>query len=148
MPNIQLAVLVNLTGSPVQLSNTETPADNITVGANNVEVGGARVGYCDIPDCTSQQYFDQHHLTIQTQNQTYFIWKMDAGGGNTANVYCNTQPQFSTTLISGSPALKQDFNKALWITPSGLQMTDTDLIAKSQHYAGNISSTRSASATR
>ncbi|GEM_PF-4926731 len=148
MPNIQLAVLVNLTGSPVQLSNAETPADNITVGANNVEAGGARSGSCNIPDCTAQQNLDKHHLAIQTSTQTYFLWKTDSGDGGTAQVYINTQPQLSTTLISGSPALKQNLNKALWITSSGLQMTDTDLIPKSQQYHGNISGIRSATAAR
>lgn len=148
MPNIPLAVLVNLTGNPVQLSNTENPADNITVGANNVEAGGARSGTCTIPDCTTQQNLDKHHLAVQISNQTYFLWKTDSGDGKTAEVHVNTQPQLSTNLISGSPSLKQNLNKVLWITPSGLHMTDTDLIPKSQQYSGNIAATRSASAAR
>ncbi|MGH9432480.1 MAG: hypothetical protein ACRD3T_13145 [Terriglobia bacterium] len=148
MPNVQLAVLINLTGNPVQLSNTENPADNITVGANNVEAGGARLGISNIPDCTAQQNLDKHHLTIQTPNQTYYLWKTDSGDGKTAEVHINTQPQLSATLISGSPALKPNLNKALWITSSGLQLTDTDLIPKSQQYSGNISATRSATAAR
>jgi hypothetical protein len=148
MPTIQLAVVVNLTGTSVELSNTENPADNITIGANNVEVAGARSGTTNIPECSSQQNLNNHHVAIQTPNQTYYLWKTDSGDGKNAEIRINTQPQLSTNLISGSPLVRQNLNKALWITPTGLQMTDTDLIPKSQQYNGNISATRTASAGR
>lgn len=138
MPNIQLAVLVNLTESPVQVNNTENPADNITVRANNVEASGARSGSCIIPDCTAQQILEKHHLAIQTSAQMYYLWKTDSGDANTAQVHINTLPQLSTILISGSPGLKQNLSKALdyvrWVANDGYRPDPKEPAILREHF--------------
>lgn len=77
----KLVVLANMLDTQGTLSNTEHEYDSISISPKSVAHTGGKDGdFIRIPDCSSSEYYKDHHLLIDFGNEKIAIWNNDDEG--------------------------------------------------------------------
>lgn len=77
----KLLIVINKTDQEYSFTNTECGKDSTTIQAYssstlpcvNLTPGQHDEG-CDIPDCSGEEYYAEHHMTFSSDNNTLTFW--------------------------------------------------------------------------
>ncbi|MFD0586478.1 hypothetical protein ACFQZE_00580 [Paenibacillus sp. GCM10027627] len=119
----KLFIIVNQTNKALYFVNTETSADNESVNpvifsdlpSINVTAGQHGEG-CDVPDCSAEKYYDDHHMEINLdQNDPptnlFTFWYND----DKNDYYYSTTDSFNSSAIIPGNASSSGTKKVLYI---------------------------------
>jgi hypothetical protein len=116
-----LVAVYNNTANSVYIWNSETASNNATIAPSQVFVIQGSHGHWNIPDCSGQSYFAQHHMEIRpnpTAPATYSFW--DDDNANYILQTCPGTKYDQRTTMTGASDLGNNANVMILVDPRGL----------------------------
>lgn len=114
-----LVAIWNETARDISISNTES--DNAAkIPAGQAVIVQGRHGHWNIPDCSADKYFKDHHMAIQEVGGTilYCFWGDDSA--NYLLQFCRKASYADRQTMPGASSLGNQKDVLIRVTDSGL----------------------------